>query len=297
MKNELILQWERGFVKAEEYRGVDGNRLGLEGGGQVAEAGAADPAAGGGAGAGRAERGAGRGDPAAVWAGALHPAARCGAAASALRTDAAAGAAAHAACRLGPVAVRRAGAAAGGISERAGRRADRRMRQRGRAGRARDRDPGDLVALHPHPTRDPASAGAASAAFIGLLSAGRPPRQRQDDAAAQLHPRAFGGGQPRRRCGRAAGAGGRGAWRAAVRPRPAHGRALRLPEGRRHADAAARDEPGVAGRGRDHKPRRPRRDPAGLRLRRAHPCDHPRGLRRGAAGKAPVPGRPRGRDV
>ena len=158
MKNELILQWERGFVKAEEYRGADGNRLGLEGGGQVAEAGAADPAAGGGAGAGRAERGAGRGDPAAVWAGALHPAARCGAAASALRTDAAAGAAAHAACRLGPVAVRRAGAAAGGISERAGRRADRRMRQRGRAGRARDRDPGDLVALHPHPARDPASA-------------------------------------------------------------------------------------------------------------------------------------------
>ena len=174
MKNELILQWERGFVKVEEYRGVDGNRLGLEGGGQVAEAGAADPAAGGGAGAGRAERGAGRGDPAAVWAGALHPAARCGAAASALRTDAAAGAAAHAACRLGPVAVRRAGAASGRVSERAGRRADRRMRQRGRAGRARDRDPGDLVALHPHPTRDPASAGAASAAFIGLLSAGRP---------------------------------------------------------------------------------------------------------------------------
>ena len=32
MKNELILQWERGFVKVEEYRGVDGNRLGLEGG-------------------------------------------------------------------------------------------------------------------------------------------------------------------------------------------------------------------------------------------------------------------------
>ena len=95
----------------------------------------------------------------------------------------------------------------------------------------------------------------------------------------------------------AAGAGGCGAWRAAVRPRPAHGRALRLPEGRRHADAAARDEPGVAGRGRDHKPRRPRRDPAGLRLRRAHPCDDPRGLRRGAAGKAPVPGHPRGRDV
>lgn len=104
-------------------------------------------------------------------------------------------------------------------------------------------------------------------------------------------------GQPRRRCGRAAGAVGRGAWRAAVRPRPAHGRALRLPEGRRHADAAARDEPGVAGRGRDHKSRRPRRDPAGLRLRRAHPCDDPRGLRRGAAGKIPVPGRPRGRDV
>ena len=49
MKNELILQWESGFVKVEEYRGADGNRLGLEGGGQVAEAGAADPAAGGGA--------------------------------------------------------------------------------------------------------------------------------------------------------------------------------------------------------------------------------------------------------
>ena len=32
MKNELILQWERGFVKVEEYRGADGNRLGLEGG-------------------------------------------------------------------------------------------------------------------------------------------------------------------------------------------------------------------------------------------------------------------------
>lgn len=36
---------------------------------------------------------------------------------------------------------------------------------------------------------------------------------------------------------------------------------------------------------------------AGLRLRRAHPCDDPHWLRRGAAGKAPVPGRPRGRDV
>ena len=45
MKNELILQWESGFVKVEEYRGADGNRLGLKGGGQVAEAGAADPAA------------------------------------------------------------------------------------------------------------------------------------------------------------------------------------------------------------------------------------------------------------